>query len=183
MLVNPVCNRNSVPFHGAKPPPSLCHLNRRLHNGEDVSHLIDDAKDNLEHAHRQQSRGAQIRSNVQWAEEGEASTEYFFRLEKKRGQQRLITSIKNVGGSVVQSFEELACAWVEFYGRLFTSQHLQVKQQDYFLRNLTQRLTNNQFQLCEGELTVEECKKALDGMASGKSPGRVLPTILASDGC
>jgi hypothetical protein len=65
---------------------TLYHLNCRLHNGEDVSHLIADAKADLEHTHRQQSCGAQICSNVQWPKEGEASTAYFFHLEKKLGQ-------------------------------------------------------------------------------------------------
>jgi hypothetical protein len=59
---------------------SLFHLNRRLINGEDVNHLVNTTKAELEEAHRQQSRGARIRSNIQWAEEGEASTAYSFRL-------------------------------------------------------------------------------------------------------
>ena len=31
------------------------------------------------------AKGARVRSRVKWAEEGEASTKYFFRLERKRG--------------------------------------------------------------------------------------------------
>ena len=133
--------------------------------------MIVDAKADLEHAHRQQSRGARIRSNTQWAEEGEASTAYFFRLERKRGQQRLFSAIKNLGGVVVRSFSEIARAWVGFYGLLFTSQKLDVGQQDFFLSRLSMKLTDDQLLVCEGELTLEECKHALDSMASGKSPG------------
>ena len=150
---------------------SLFHLNRRLINGEDVNHLVNTTKAELKEAHRQQSRGARIRSNIQWAEEGEASTAYLFRLEKKRGQQRLITAIKNLGGIVVRNLGQIACAWIGFYGQLFNSQALHTSQQDYFLQTLTQKLSDSQLQLCEGALTEDECKKALDGMISGKSPG------------
>ena len=41
----------------------------------------------------------------------------------------------------------------------------------FFLDQISQQLSDAQHNLCEGKLTVEECKAALDGMASGKSPG------------
>ena len=34
------------------------------------------------------AKGAQVRSRVRWAEEGETSSRYFFRLEKKHGSER-----------------------------------------------------------------------------------------------
>ncbi len=132
--------------------------------------MIVDAKADLEQAHRQQSCGARIRSNTQWAEEGEASKAHFFRLEHKHGQQCLFSAIKNLGGIVVRSFSEIARAWVGFYGLLFMSQKLNVAQQDFFLSQLSMKLSDGQLQVCKGELTLKECKHALDSMASGKSP-------------
>ena len=85
--------------------------------------------------------------------------------------QRLITAIKNLGGIVVRNFGQIACVWIGFYGQLFTSQAVHTSQQDYFLQTLTQKLSDSQLQLCECALTEDECKKARDGMASGKSPG------------
>ena len=72
---------------------------------------------------------------------------------------------------MVRNFGQIACAWIGFYGQLFTSQAVHTSQQDYFLQTLTQKLSDSQLQLCEGALTEDECKKARDGMASGKSPG------------
>ena len=156
--------------HIASLENTLFHLDRCARNGEDVALMIVDAKADLEQAHRQQSCGARIRSNTQWAEEGEASKDHFFRLEHKHGQQCLFSAIKNLGGIVVRSFSEIARAWVGFYGLLFMSQKLNVAQQDFFLSQLSMKLSDGQLQVCKGELTLKECKHALDSMASGKSP-------------
>ena len=150
---------------------TLLHLNCRLSSGEDVSKLISEAKASLADAHLQEARGARIRAQVQWAEEGEASTTYFFRLERKRGQRRLFHSICTMAGCVVSSFAAISKAWMQFYVHLFSSQTLDQVEQDFFLSSLSQQLSPEQLLLCEGPLTLGECKRALDAMASGKSPG------------
>ena len=150
---------------------TLFFLKRRAEKGEEVNGLIADTKAELEEAHRQKARGARIRAKVQWAEEGEISSAYFFRLEKKRGEQRLFTAIKDVSGRVVRSLAAIAAAWVTFYTTLFTAIILDSKEQDFFLNQIVAKLTSIQAQSCEGELSLEECKKALDGMAPSKSPG------------
>ncbi|CAB4002701.1 Hypothetical predicted protein [Paramuricea clavata] len=121
---------------------TLFHLNRRLLDGDEVLPIIEDVKSELEAAHRDQARGARIRANVQWAEEGEASTKYFFGLER------------------------IARAWVAFYGLLFTSQSLDRIEQDFFLNSLSMQLSSAEQSLCEGGLTEGECKRALDAMAT-----------------
>jgi hypothetical protein len=146
-------------------------LNRRLFNGEEVLPIIEDVKSELEAAHRDEARRARIRANVQWAEEGEASTKYFFGLQRKRGQRRIFTSVKNMAGTVVSTFVGIARAWVAFYGLLFTSQSLDRIEQDFFLNSLPLKLSRAEQSLCEGELTEGESKRALDAMATGKSPG------------
>ena len=60
---------------------------------------------------------------------------------------------------------------MSFYIALFTAQSLDSGQQDFFLSQLTQILTPAERRLCEGELTLAECKAAVDGMAKGKTPG------------
>ena len=71
----------------------------------------------------------------------------------------------------LSSLHEIRRAWVSFYGLLYTAQKLDVTQQHFFLAQLTSSLTDAQSRLCDGELTLEECTAALDGMAAGKSPG------------
>ena len=73
-------------------------LHCRAEEGEDVDQLLHDIKADLEEAHRQQAQGCHIRTKIQWAEEGEVSSAYFFNLEKKQGHARLITAIRTLGG-------------------------------------------------------------------------------------
>ena len=103
--------------------------------------------------------------------EGEASTSYFFKLEQRHGQSRLFSVIKTAEDSVVSSFVLIVRAWVLFCVTLFTADVLHVGHQDFFLSHIPQKLSPEQRAFCDGELTAEECKRALDGMVSGRSPG------------
>ena len=150
---------------------TLFFLQRRAEGEEDVDQLVTDTKADLEDAHRQQARGCRMRANIQWAEEGEASTAYFSNLERRRGASRLFTALRTLSGQVVSSLTLILRAWVAFYVSLFSAQPLDVSEQDFFLCQLQRKLSDKERQLCEGELTLEECKVALDGMASGKSAG------------
>ena len=55
------------------------------------------------------AKGAQVRSRVKWVEEGEVSSAFFFRLEKKRSADRWISALRNPNGSIVSSPSDL-CA-------------------------------------------------------------------------
>lgn len=44
--------------------------------------------DQLADLDREVARGAQVRARARWVEEGDSSSAYFFRLEKKRGADR-----------------------------------------------------------------------------------------------
>ena len=149
---------------------TLFFLRRRADNGEDVSSFIADTRAELEDLHRHQSRCACIRSKVQWAEEGESSTSYFFVWKSA-----MVNAVCfQLCGPCVASLSRLLWTSPVFgclYGSLFTAQSLDLSHQDFFLDQISQKLTEAQRDLCEGELTLDECKHALDGLASGKSPG------------
>lgn len=150
---------------------SLYHLQRRQDNGENVSLVLQDTKADIEEVYRRQARGARLRAQVQWAEEGESSTAYFLRLEKKRGQQRLISSIRTLSNALVSSARAIMTAWIQFYILLFSSQPLSADEQTFFLSQLQLRLSAQERDSCEGPLSNAECRGAVDAMASGKSPG------------
>ena len=150
---------------------TVFHLHRRLSNGDDVQQFLDEANAEIAAIHRDRVRGARIRANVQWAEEGEMSSKYFFGLEKKHGQRRLIGSIKNFAGTTITVFDEIIREWVRFYGSLFSSQSLDLTTQSLFLNALSQKLSSTESASCEGPLSLAECHGALTAMKVGKSPG------------
>lgn len=117
------------------------------------------------------ARGAQVRSRVRWAEEGETSSRYFFRLEKKHGTENWIPAMKNSDGSIASSIVEICDSWVSFYSSLFTACDTDLTVQDALLDSLSSSLSPEQAGSCDGLISSGEAYTALSGMAKAKSPG------------
>ena len=117
------------------------------------------------------AKGAQIRARARWVEEGETSSAYFFRLEKKRGADRWISALRDEDGSIVSSPADLCLSFSSFYSSLFTSSPTDPVAQQELLSNVSSTLSPGQALECEGSLTVDEYHKALIGMAHRKAPG------------
>ena len=149
----------------------LVALEQRVHRGENLSALLEEARTELDEYLSQQAQGAMLWAQVREATEGERSTAYFLRQERVRGQQKLINAIRRSDGTVVSSTSDVLGVWRDFYFRLFSSQELSEVDQRPFLDSIERRLTSNESKLCEGDLTIEECSKALSNMPVAKSPG------------
>ncbi len=150
---------------------TLFHLNRRANNGDDVSSFIKESKAMLESELLKKAQGAKIRAKEQWAEEGETSSSYFFRLEKTRAVHKLFMGIRNAQGVIVRTVSEILRVWCIFYVQLFTASVLSFNDQDFFLNCLDLSLTDHEAELCEGEVTTAECLAALNSFKNNKSPG------------
>lgn len=119
----------------------------------------------------QAARGAQIRSRARWVEEGEVSSAYFFRLEKKRSVDRWVSALREPDGSIISSPADLCSSFATFYSELFTSSPTDPAACETLLSHISSTLAPEQAELCEGSLSVDECYKALVGMARRKAPG------------
>ena len=67
----------------------LVALERRVHRGENLSALLEEARAELDEylsQEAQEAQGAMLRAQVREAAEGERSTAYFLRQERVRGQ-------------------------------------------------------------------------------------------------
>ena len=149
----------------------LADLDRRFDHGENLSVLPEKVGAELEEYLSLQAQGAKLWAQVWEAVEGERSTAYFLRKGRVRGQQTLINAIRRSDGSVATGTNDVLDAWGEFYFRLFSSQDLFEGDQGHFLDSIERRLAPEESRLCEGDLTIEECLKALSNMPSAKSPG------------
>ena len=117
------------------------------------------------------AKGAQVRSRVKWVEEGEVSSAFFFRLEKKRSADRWISALRNPNGSIVSSPSDLCASLSGFYSSLFSVSSTDDTARDSLLDNISASLSPSEADCCNGLLTLGECKHALLGMAHGKAPG------------
>ena len=99
------------------------HLKSQLHLG--VLSCLEACKSVLERLAAldlEAAKGAQVRSHIHWIEEGELSSAFFFRLEKKHAADRLISGLRLDDGSVVNSTTRLLEAFSFFYSKLFSAQ-------------------------------------------------------------
>ena len=119
----------------------------------------------------EKAKGAQVRSRNRWVEEGETSSSYFFRLEKKRSAVSWISALRESDGTIVSSPSDLCHSFAAFYSSLFTASAIDSVARDSLLSNLSSILPPDQAEHCEGRFSVDECHAALFGMAKGKSPG------------
>ena len=114
---------------------------------------------------RLKAKGAWVRARMQWAEEGEMSSRYFCRLEKKLGTEQWIAAIHGTDGKVATEIDGICRSWVDFFSTLFSADVLDLKVQEDLLENLSVRLPSPSSTSCNGPITLDE------GVAIGRSPG------------
>ena len=156
------------------------HLNKRLKQLQQLFDSGDSSafselgaiQEELRGIHLRVARASQVCSRCRWAEEGETSLAFFLSLEKKRRAKQSITSIRDPDSGLIHHdpFEILG-TWQRYYARLFTADKCDMMAQDAILSNLSRSLSRAEVESCEGLLSIPECKQALDGMSSGKTPG------------
>ena len=117
------------------------------------------------------AQGAQVRSRIKWTEEGESSSAYFFRLEKKRATDRRISALRESDGTIISDMKGICRSISSFYSGLFSCEPIDSSACDSLLQNICSTLPPEQAASCEGSLSLEECHVALLGMARRKAPG------------
>ena len=148
------------------------HLKRKIDNGS--TSCVDAYKNalvNLGKLDLEAANGARVRSRVQWAEEGETSSKYFLRLEKKNKAERWISALKDEDGIIHSDVDGISHVLSSFYSSLFSSEDTIPSAQAVLLNNLETSLPPEQSGLCDGPLSLSECHSCLLGMALRKAPG------------
>ena len=124
--------------------------------------LIDEEKIN----------GMIIRSKVQWSEEGEKSSKYFFGLEKQNYSKKTMKKI-NVNNRIITNHEQIQSEQSQFYKNLYSSHHDRLFEipEQFFTSETIESLTDDERIFCERALTKDELWKTLQTFKNGKSPG------------
>ena len=82
------------------------------------------------------AEGARLRSRTQWIEDGEVSSSFFFRLEKKNQADRWVAALKDADGSIRSDMNGLICILSRFYSSLSSADETLPSAQDFLLSNL-----------------------------------------------
>ena len=131
-------------------------------------------------------KGSWIRARVKWIEQGERSTKYCLGLEKNSVRKKEIKQLKSQNGKrTIRKQEEIIKEVRRFYAQLYNNESKNVKKwkSNVFTQNINQ-LSNDDKEICDGLLTVDECKHAIFTMKKKiarlwRNFNRILPNILA----
>lgn len=120
---------------------------------------------------RSDAIGARVRSKIQWAEEGEMSSLFFFCMERKRAPESWIPAMRLPDGSLVSDIDGICKSSVDYYSSLFSAGHTDPETQKSLLAGLSLKLPDDARLSCEGLLSIQEVHAALVGLSQGRSPG------------
>ena len=121
----------------------------------------------------QKAKGAQIRSREKWVEFGEKNNAYFLGLEKKRQIKKSITKLLDDEGNIITNQRDILDKMKYYYKKLYTSTNPDKQNlNDYIYRTkLESKVNQEDLNVCDGQLSVEECTEAIFKMKLNKSPG------------
>lgn len=115
-----------------------------------------------------------LRSRAKWVEEGEKNTSFFLKLETRNQKLKCITKLK-VGDRYVTGRKEILEEERQFYQTLYARRdHVDGDgvTEDMFLNNTEiPKLSENQKEKCDLDVTLTEYSEALKELPNGKSPG------------
>ena len=120
--------------------------------------------------YEQIAKGAIIQSKATWYERGEKSNKFFLNLETHKKAKSSVRKVFDDNGVPKKVLQEIQ----NFYSNLCKLDLLSPSEDtlNSLLNNPEMpKLSDNDFQICEGKLTVEECYKSPQLFDSNKSPG------------
>ncbi len=142
------------------------------HPSDDKLSEVEQLRQDIELFERNRAKGAIVRSKVQWFEEGEKSTKFFFGLEKHNYLKKYIRKLKLENGLITTDDQRITEELKQFYSNLYKSTVTRRDLPAYlFPVDAIPKITDYDKEMCEELVTIEECLEALKTFKKNKSPG------------
>ena len=127
---------------------------------------------NLETILEVERRGAAVRANVKWIEEGEQNTAYFLGLEKIRKKKNTISKLTTETGPI-EKVNEVQKELHRYYSSLYALDTVNNKKEmlDFHLNIDIPEIKEKDSKACEENLTLLEIGEALKNMNNNSAPG------------
>ncbi|KAJ8017862.1 hypothetical protein HOLleu_44473 [Holothuria leucospilota] len=127
-----------------------------------------------------EAEGAYIRYRAKFLEFGERPSSYFFRLESRRGSQKIVRSIRGPNGDIFNRKDDIIRVFHDFYSSLYSKErNVDHGLQDSFIHSLKSTIDNNQKNKLDLPISSDEIYSALRG-ARLKTKRPVLTVSLMS---
>ena len=144
----------------------------------DILMEFENLKNELTEIYSVKGKEAMFRSRTRWIENGEKPTKYFFNLEKRNYEKKMITQLKTTDGEIISDMTKINKEIENYYKNFLTSTAPQEKLNDYkvyfalFASNLqNSKLCQDEASELEHDLTKDELLNTLKGFQPGKTLG------------
>ena len=150
-------------------------LNKQLTEANDTNRIetirneLNEKNYELENITDTKLNGLILRSKANMVENNEKNSKYFASLEKKRSENKTLTRLR-INDTINTNQKEILQETELYYKKLYDKKETQHSRFDFF-DDSVQKLNETEKQTCEGQITDEECTKALKDMQNNKSPG------------
>lgn len=114
--------------------------------------------------------GTKVRSTLQWLEEGEKLTRFFFHLEKECNEKYEIISVGNSQGVKVPSSAAIKQLRMDFNGNLFAVENIDLVSQQWLFTNVKAKSSDLNHNQCAGAITLAKISAVVRPL-SLKCPG------------
>ncbi len=93
-------------------------------------------------------------------------------MKKKRQGSGVINKLKKKNGNVVHDDSDILAEITNFYDELYKSKSIdEIRLKQYMKKCKTKKLSEDEKQTCERDITIEEVYQAIDNLKQNKSPG------------
>ena len=145
-------------------------------NNENNINRISELNIELQNIYFEKVNGIMTQAKVRWLKDGEKNSKYFIGLEKRNFLNKSINRIVNDQGDMVTNFKDILFEQKKYYENLYTEQEVNLEDdilnnKFFITNNNIPTLTENQKELCEGNITKDECMESIKSMENFKSPG------------
>ena len=150
----------------------LCCINMNVQNSlnliEKINVKIDSIKIDLNKITSFEAKGAALRAKSKWYKCGDVPTKYFLNLEKTRAKTKVMKAVFTDNGQMVTRPKEVLKEQCNFYKKLYT---VDDNIQFHFNKTIDKKLSKEEKDEIEGDLTIDELSLALKTTSQNKSPG------------
>jgi len=120
------------------------------------------------------TRGTIIHSRARWYEHGEKNGKYFYNLEKTSQKKKHITALKVNDHAKSTDPREILEEEERFFKQIYTTKNKNPNGSEFIeFFNTENVLSEETAKICQGIMSIDECRRALMTMESNKTPGTV----------
>ena len=141
---------------------------------EDKIQALENLKSELTALRQLKVKGAVIRSRATNLFEGEKPTKYFCSLETHNYLSKIVPKLETSNGKILTDQHEILKESENFYKNLYSNKDealSEINLREYLQNVDLPKLTDDEANQLEGQITLSELSIALKNMKSNKSPG------------